>query len=77
MTRPTIATEFFEALTDLLLGADPHPGDPKPQRKHSCRWCRDGEREDGSLCPYDGPTEPDEPDDDISLEQALRNMGIG
>jgi hypothetical protein len=28
---PTPATEFFAALTDLLLGADAHPQPVKPQ----------------------------------------------
>jgi hypothetical protein len=27
---PTPATEFFQALTDLLLGADAHPVKPQP-----------------------------------------------
>jgi hypothetical protein len=54
MTRPTPATEFFAALTDLLLGADQHP---KPARKPiACNACLDtGSTEQGGPCNWCGP----------------------
>lgn len=67
---------FFAALQDLMLD-----GDPKPQRKpYSCNACRDtGETENGGACNWCRVGMADEPDDgdEVTLEQALRNMGIG
>jgi hypothetical protein len=54
---PTPATEFFAALTDLLLGADAHPQPaPAVRRPYSCNACRDtGDTESGRACNWCGP----------------------
>jgi hypothetical protein len=49
MTRPTPATEFFQAMTDLLTAGDPQPA-PVAARKPACRGCGGGGELPGGGC---------------------------
>ncbi len=67
---------FFAALQDIIRGSEPEP------RKFSCNACLDsGEMSEGGPCNWCSAggyqaDELDEPGDDMSVEQACKNMGI-
>jgi hypothetical protein len=46
--KPTPATEFFQAMTDLLTAGEPQPA---PRKQFSCNACLDsGELSEGGPC---------------------------
>jgi hypothetical protein len=55
--------EQIAAMQDIILADEPMPArrypewrvvKPKPRDPFACRYCIDGEREDGGLCPWCG-----------------------
>jgi hypothetical protein len=73
---PVHMQPFFSALQDLMLD-----GDPKPTRRQfSCNACLDsGELSEGGPCNWcavGDPPEPDDADDDLTVEQMCLNMGV-